>query len=84
MQATKNYVESLDFRMQPVDGGQTVEVTYACDEDGLWCRTHDRSDRTTSYQFAKYHGRATEGQLQFEPQNHLLPRHCKWQEVSVR
>lgn len=76
-------IDSLDFQMMPEDGGQIVEVMYACDEDGVWCRTHDRSDRSTSYQFAAYHARATEDQLSFEPQNSKLPKHNKWQDVVV-
>jgi hypothetical protein len=83
MKTTRDYLDTLTFFMMPVDGGQIVEVTYACDADGVWCRTFDRSDRSESYGFAKYNARATEAQLAFEPQNGKLPKHNSWKKVSV-
>ena len=77
-------IDSLKFFMMPEDGGQIVEVRYACDEDGVWEWAHDRSDKTNTYRFAKYNARATEAQLAFEPQNSKLPRHNQWQRVTVR
>lgn len=82
--ATQTKIDSLDFRMMPQDGGQIVEVTYAVDEDGVWCRNFDRSDRSISYAFAAYDARATESQLAFEPQNGNLPRHNVWRDVVVK
>lgn len=81
--STESYVHQLAWHMMPVDGGQIVEVMYSCDEDGVWCRQHDRSDHTTTYQFAPYSARATESQLEFAPQNHRLPRHNGWQKVKL-
>lgn len=83
MKATQNQIDSLNFQMMPQDGGQIVEVSYACDEDGVWCRNYDRSDRSTEYYFASYYARATEAALAFEPWNGKLPRHNKWRPVSV-
>lgn len=76
-------INSLRFHMMPADGGQIVEVTYACDEDGVWCSVYDRGDRTQQYQFAKYYARASEAALAFEPQNGRLPRHNQWVDVVV-
>jgi hypothetical protein len=81
---TQKYVDSLKFFMTPKDGGQIVEVRYACDEDGVWEWVLDRSDGESSYRFAAYNARATESQLAFEPQNGKIPRHNKWQQVTVR
>lgn len=80
---SRDRLESLDFRMCPADAGQMVEVTYACDESGVCCRRYDRSDRTTTYQFAAYSARATEAELAYEPQNGRLPRHNSWRDVVV-
>lgn len=81
--ATRTYAESLNYQMMPRDAGQIVEVSYACDEDGVWCRIHDRSDGETSYQFASYYARATEDQMRHEPWNGRLPRHNQWREVNL-
>lgn len=81
--ATTKYVESLEYQMMPRDGGQIVEVTYACDEDGVWCRIYDRSDQRTSYQYAKYYARATLNQMRHEPWNGILPRHNSWVDVKL-
>ena len=81
--ATQRKIDSLGFRMMPKDGGQIVEITYAVDENGVWCRSYDRSDRTESYMFATYAARATEDQLHFEPQNGRLPRHNAWRDVII-
>lgn len=83
VKATQEYIDSLGFLMMPRDGGQIVEVTYAVDEYGVWCQSYDRSDRTRCYQFANYSARATEEQLDFEPQNGKLPRHNKWYPVII-
>jgi len=83
IKATQEYIGSLRFWMMPQDGGQIVEVTYAVDEDGVWSRTYDRSDRSQSYHFAAYPASATEEQLRFEPQNGKLPRHNRWHRVSI-
>lgn len=80
---SQRYLNSLEFYMMPEDGGQIVEVRYACDEDGVYCWNYDRSDRSSSYYFAKYNARASEAQLSFEPQNSLLPSHNKWKPVIV-
>lgn len=84
IETTQAYVDSLEFYMMPEDGGQIVEVRYAVDGDGVWCWTHDRSDRTDSYRFASYNARANEADLEFEPQNSRLPRCNKWREVVIR
>lgn len=79
---TREYAETLDYRTMPRDAGQIVEVSYACDEDGVWCRTHDRSDNSTVYHFGAYNARATEDQLRFEPWNGRLPKHNKFKLVK--
>lgn len=79
----RGYLESLRFLTQPVDQGQIVVVSYAVDDQGVYCRTYDQSDRSTEYQFAPYSARATEDELRFEPQNHRLPRHNSWRDVVV-
>ena len=76
-------IEELDFQMMPCDGGQIVEISYACDENGVYRRCHDRSDRSISYDFASYRKRAEESDLKFEPQNGRLPKHNKWQRVRI-
>jgi hypothetical protein len=81
---TQRYIDSLKFYMMPQDGGQMVEVRYACDCDGIWQWKYDRSDRTSAYSFAKYNARATEEQLAFEAQNSRLPKHNRWQDVVVQ
>lgn len=83
MKASKQYVDSLEFHMMPQDRGQIIDVRYACDEDGVWAWSHDKSNRSDSYDFAKYNARATELQLSFEPQNGKLPRHNKWNKVTI-
>jgi len=83
IKATRGEIACLKFYMMPIDAGQVVEVTYAVDEDGLWCRTYDRGDRTEKYEFARYYARATEAELEFEPQNGKLPRHNQWLDVVV-
>jgi len=80
---SQRVIDSLSFHMLPEDGGQIVETTYACDSDGVWMRRYDRSDRTTSYSYARYPARATEEKLEFEPQNSRLPRHNRWRDVIV-
>ena len=80
---TPAYVDGLKFYMLPKDGGQMVEVRYACDEEGVWKWTNDRSDRTDEYRFAYYSLRASEQQLQFEPQNGQVPAHNRWQHVTL-
>jgi hypothetical protein len=81
---TQEYIDSLQFYTMPEDGGQIVEVRYACDCDGIWQWKYDRSDRTSAYSFSKYNARATEEQLNFEPQNSILPKHNRWQHVVVQ
>lgn len=79
---SRSHAECLDYHTIPQDQGQIVEISYACDERGLYRKTHDRSDRTTGYKFAPYNARATEDQLRFEPQNGRLPRHNTWREIK--
>ena len=83
IKATRDYVSSLKFFMLPQDGGQIVAITYAVDEDGLWCRIFDQCDRSESFQFACYSARATESQREFSPQNGKLPAHNQWVDVCV-
>jgi hypothetical protein len=56
---------------------------HAVDEDGLWCRRYDQSDRTSTYYFAKYPDDATEQDMVFEPWNCVLPNHDDWQSVVI-
>lgn len=72
IKVSQQRIDSLQFLMCPEDSGQIVEVTYACDDEGLWCKTYDRSDRSVKYEFAPYSARATEAELAFEPQNDCL------------
>lgn len=81
--ATQQYLNALSFRMMPQDTGQTTEVSYAADDRGVWCRTYDRGDGTTSYQFATYSARATEDELRHEPWNGRIPKHNTWRNVTV-
>lgn len=83
MKATQRYINSLEFRTMPRDEGQIVEVSYACDEDGVWCQIYDRSDGSVVHEFAKYYAKASEAQLKFEPWNGSLPRHNKMKRVKV-
>ena len=83
IKTSQQVIDALDFQMMPEDGGQMIEVTYACDEYGLWCRSHDRSDSTTRYEYAAYPARITEEQMRFEPWNSRLPRHNQWRDVIV-
>lgn len=83
VRASTEEISGLRFMMCPSDAGQIVEVMYAADVDGLWCRIRNRSDGTVKYQFARYPAVATERDLRFEPQNGVLPRHNKWREVIV-
>lgn len=83
MKSSQQKIDSLSFKMCPSDEGQIVEVMYAVDEDGLWCRIHDRSDRSTTHQFARYPKGASESMLRFEPWNGVLPHHNKWQDVTI-
>jgi len=79
---TMAYAETLEYHTMPRDGGQIVEVSYACDEYGVFCRTHDRSDMTTVYHYAPYAARASESDLRFEPQNGRLPKHNKFRKLA--
>jgi hypothetical protein len=75
MTTTWEVPDDLDWHMLPRDDGQIVEVTYACDEYYLYCRTYDRSDRTTSYQRAEW----GQDDIRFEPWNGILPTHGDWE-----
>lgn len=76
-------LNSLDYHVIPSDGGQIVVVRYAEDEDGLWRWCYDRSDRTSTYAFARYDRRASEKHSVFTPWNDVLPWHRVWQKVVV-
>jgi len=80
---SRKTIESLDFRLCPSSAGHVVEVAYACDDSGLYCRCHDHSDRTTTYHFASYQAEAAEAQLAFEPQNSKFNRLNSWRDVVV-
>jgi len=63
------YLEDLVFHTPPRLQGPMIEVSYASDENGVVRRTVDRSDRTTSYEWASwddFHG-------PFEPWNEEPP-----------
>src|SRR5690606_3115606 len=48
--------------------GQIVEVSYGCDEDYVYRKTYDRSDRTTAY--ARFeHPDTPEQEFDFDPWN---------------
>lgn len=79
--STIDYAETLDYHVMPRDAGQIVEISYACDEVGVWQRVYDRCDQTTAYYFAPYYARATEDELCFEPWNGTLPRHNKFKKI---
>lgn len=83
MLVRESKIEGLSFLTMPRDGGQMVEVSYACDEYGVYRRWYDRSDGSVSYDFAAYPKRAKESDLEFAPQNGKLPKHNKWQRVKV-
>lgn len=83
MKVKQAVIDDLQFHMMPQSAGQIVEVSYAADEDGLWCRTYDRSDNSVWYEFALYYSRSKESELAFEPQNGRLPRHNQFQPVTV-
>lgn len=67
-------MNDLDFETMPCDAGQTVEVTYAVDweNETLYRRSHDRSDRTVAVERAEI----TSGE--YDPQNGTLPEHGEW------
>jgi len=66
-------VADLNWMQMPVDGGQIVDVTYAEDDGKLYCRSYDRSDKTTTITYREIDGSADEDDLRFEPQNGILP-----------
>lgn len=66
-------VANLDWMQLPVDGGQIVDVTYAEDDGKLFCRSHDRSDNTTTITYQEIDDSADDDGLRFEPQNGILP-----------
>jgi hypothetical protein len=41
--------ERIQYHIPPECQGQIVEVSYGCDEDYVYRKTFDRSDRTTTY-----------------------------------
>ncbi len=74
------------FGQCPEDAGQMIDVHYAVDwSHGLLvCRTHDRSDRTTTYQVRDLDDEASEEESEFEPQNSQLPK-CigEWRTATI-
>lgn len=51
MTVAKIEAKQLSWIVPPVCQGQIVEVSYACDRNGAYRRSYDRSDRSTSYAF---------------------------------
>ena len=47
-------VEELTWHVPPECRGQTVEVAYAVDSEGIWRRTTDRSGPETTYEVADW------------------------------
>ncbi len=82
-----SHAKTLNYYMCPEDAGQIIEITYATDEDGLYQRVYDRSDRSEKYYFAKYDmrkGRTEESfrrNMEFSPQNGVLPCVGRWREI---
>ncbi len=75
-------ITNLQFRQMPEDGGQIVEISYACDETWLYCHVYDRSDMEESYSRIRL---AEKSRYDFEPQNGLLPKTLgKWQKINVK
>lgn len=70
-------LDSLQWHQLPVDGGQIVSVTYAVDEDHLYCRTYDQSDCSVRIERAEL----IDGE--FKPQNGVLPE-CGEYEAVVK
>lgn len=58
-------VADLRFVTPPENGGQIVEVSYACDADNIYERIHDRSDRTTVINVYEH----PNAECDFDPQN---------------
>ena len=67
---TRVDIAELQFQELPVDAGQIVDITYACDETHVYKHSHDRSDRTHRYSRARILAR---NRLDFQPQNGVLP-----------
>lgn len=65
-------MNELTWHQLPIDAGQIVDVTYACDWDAmrLYRRSHDRSDGTVT---TTYYMIDETSDAPFEPQNGLLP-----------
>lgn len=83
MKARRSYVESLEFESCLQDCGQIVDVSYAADESGVWCRIYDRSDQTMVYQFGRYPERCREDRLLHELQNGRIAAHTKMRRVTL-
>ena len=66
-------IDALEFRQMPQDGGQIVNVSYATDDEWLYCSTHDRSDNSRSITCQRLDYDVEEDATGFEPQNGLLP-----------
>jgi len=75
-------ITDLQFRQLPEDGGQIVDISYACDGVWLYCHVLDRSDMEESYSRIRV---AARSKYNFEAQNNLLPTtKGKWQTINVR
>jgi len=60
--------EQVAYHVPPENQGQIVEVSYGCDEDYVYRKTYDRSDRTTAY--ARFeHPDTPEQEFDFDPWN---------------
>ncbi len=75
-------ITDFQFRQLPEDGGQIVDISYACDETWLYCHVYDRSDLSESYSRIRV---SAQSKYDFETQNGLLPStKGKWQTINVR
>lgn len=70
------------FLTPPENAGQIVEVAYACTPEGLVRRTHDKSDRSTTYAIAAIEGDDWDWYESYLPVNGEPPVALDWQPLS--
>jgi hypothetical protein len=74
--------EGLRFHVPPSYQGQIVEVSYALTPIGVVERTHDRSDRTTSYRVASWTAKLGRWSESSGPWNTPPPK-ARWRSLTT-
>ncbi len=72
---------NLDYHIMPKDQGQIVVYSYAVDEDYLYRRGYDTSDKTMAYSRAELDPYS---EVEFQPWNNQLPEHKEWEDYVMR